>query len=119
MLSPHATALICEWQNCRTLRVSLPCILTGYAKGATCNGLWIMLSKAQPRREAADSAAGVISKPSAVQPGRQTSSRPISLLQGFKQQTAKWPLQPMQAAAAYLAKHSQEGGGGRLWVRGR
>ena len=29
------------------------------------------------------------------------------LLQGFKQQTAKWPLQPIQAAAAYLAKQSR------------
>ena len=30
------------------------------------------------------------------------------LLQGFKQQTAKWPLQPIQAAAAYLIKHSRK-----------
>ncbi len=49
-----------------------------------------------------------MSPPCAVLIGWQTSSRPIFLLQGFKQQTAKWPLQPIQAAAAYLAKHSRK-----------
>lgn len=31
-----------------------------------------------------------------------------SCVQGFKQQTAKWPLQPIQAAAEYLRRHSRK-----------
>ena len=41
------------------------------------------------------------------QTGRAGLRHPFPL-QGFKQQTAKWPLQPIQAAAAYLAKHSRK-----------
>ena len=40
--------------------------------------------------------------------GAEGRSWACALLQGFKQQTAKWPLQPIQAAAAYLAKHSRK-----------
>ncbi len=61
-----------------------------------------MLSKAQPHRES----SGITDSKPRLYSRQQTFY--ISLLQGFKQQTAKWPLQPMQAAAAYLAKHSRK-----------